>query len=252
MSGDITPYTSLITSEHASCPNYVATVAFSVQPFADALVTILGMPAAFDLDNAAGAQLDAVGTRVGASRALEAPLEGVYFSWDTTGLGWDEGAWQGPFDPSSGLVSLPDDNFRILIRATIFANQWDGTAPGAYAAYEILFGSGLGNLTFTQLETESGLGLETENGDTLGFDNQSAVTVLIQDNGDMTMYLALVSNTPDSITTALLKQGVLSLVPAGVTETIFQQSVAGSPYFGFDVENTSISGWDTGGWAVPL
>ena len=54
---------------------------------------------AFDLDTAIGRQLDAVGVRVGRTRHLHTPLEGVYFSWNTEGVGWNEGIWKGRYDP---------------------------------------------------------------------------------------------------------------------------------------------------------
>ena len=65
MSGDITPYTDLITSQHAVRPNYMATIAALVQPIADEVTLLKGIPAGFDLDAAVGEQLDFVGQWVG-------------------------------------------------------------------------------------------------------------------------------------------------------------------------------------------
>src|SRR6516164_6772126 len=100
-------YTSLITSEHSSKPRFSAMVAAVAQCFADQINVMQSIPAAFDLDQAIGVQLDAVGLWAGITRQVATPLS-VYFSLDTTGLGFDQGNWQGPFDPSSGLVSLDD------------------------------------------------------------------------------------------------------------------------------------------------
>ncbi|MGC7970039.1 DUF2612 domain-containing protein, partial [Salmonella enterica] len=72
------------------------------------------LPFDFDLDQAIGVQLDAVGEWVGISRNITVPLAGVYFSFDIAGLGFDQGVWKGPFDPDTGLTTLDDDTYRLL------------------------------------------------------------------------------------------------------------------------------------------
>ncbi|MCV5580141.1 DUF2612 domain-containing protein, partial [Escherichia coli] len=54
------------------------------------------------------------------------PISGVYFSWDTDGLGYDQGIWQGPYDPDSGYTTLSDETYRIILKAKIAINNWDG------------------------------------------------------------------------------------------------------------------------------
>lgn len=204
MSGDITPYTSLITSEHNVQPNFMATIAALVQPSADLQVVLNSIPGLYDLDAAVGVQLDTVGQWVGQSRNLKEPITGVYFSFDTTDLGFDQGTWLGPFDPTSGLVALPDDSYRILLYATIAANSWDGTVPSAYTIWGTLFAS-------------------------FGYE------ILIQDNQDMTMGIVLIGPTPNAITLALFTGGYLNLRPAGVLIEFYGvQSVQNTPVFGFD------------------
>ena len=218
MSGDVTPYTNLLTSEHNQKPNFVASVTASVQPFADALAVLSTFPTLFDIDTAVGSQLDIVGEWIGASRELAIPLTGVYFAWDTAGLGWDEGYWQGPFDPSTGLVSLNDTDYRTLLLAKIANNLWDGTVPNAYQFLAPVFPDNL---------------------------------IIIQDNGDMSMYIGVLGPSLDAVKTSLLENGYLDLKPAGVRIAGYlTQSVPNAPLFGFDVENSTISGWDVGGWAT--
>ncbi|MGX6999922.1 DUF2612 domain-containing protein [Caballeronia sp. KNU42] len=204
MSADIYAYTSLITSQHNVQPNFMATVAALVQPAADLQAVLNSIPALYDLDVAVGVQLDTVGQWVGQTRNLKEPITGVYFSFDTTGLGFDQGTWLGPFDPTSGLVALPDDSYRILLYATIAANSWDGTVPSAYAIWGTLFAS-------------------------LGYE------ILIQDNQDMTMGIILIGPTPNAVTLALFSGGYLNLRPAGVLIEFYGvQSVQNAPVFGFD------------------
>src|ERR1700761_2587677 len=117
MAFDVSKYLDLVTSEHADKPNFNAMIAVLTQPFVDMQNLMASMPGLFDLDTAIGAQLDRVGLWVGISRVLKIPLQGVYFSFDTEGLGWDQGTWKGPFDPADQLVSLGDEPYRRLLRA---------------------------------------------------------------------------------------------------------------------------------------
>jgi hypothetical protein len=213
-----TDYISLLTSEHSSKPKFSAMVAAVAQCFADQINVMQSIPAAFDLDQAIGVQLDAVGLWVGIRRQVKTPLN-VYFSLDTTGLGFDQGNWQGPFDPSTGLTSLDDTTFRTLIRAKIAANSWDGTIPAAASAYANLF-AGSGSLIF------------------------------IQDNSDMTMTVGVSGAIPSALLRALFSGNYLPLRPEGVLANYVVPSVNNTALFGMDVQNSYIQGFDAGSWAV--
>ena len=198
----------------------MAMVSLLAQWAVDRQNMLASIPGLYDIDDAVGSQLDAVGLWVGASRNLSVPLTDVYFSLDIAGLGLDQGVIQGPFDPTTGLVSLPDAQYRILLYATIAANNWDGTIPGAYTAWNTIF-------------------------EPLGY------SILIQDYQNMTMGIALIGPTPDAVTLALFKGGYLNLIPAGVGVAFyFQQSVPGVPVFGLDAENSSVAGLDVGALAL--
>jgi len=130
---ELTDYTALITSEHRDKPRFMGTVGALVQPIVDQMNVLQSMPAKFDLDNSVGVQLDDVGLWVGVSRKIRTPLTGIYFSFDIAGLGFDQGTWKGPFDPDTGLTVLDDDTYRLVIRAKIGANHWDGTLASSAA-----------------------------------------------------------------------------------------------------------------------
>lgn len=212
-------YLAFITSYHRGQPRFAATVGASVEPQVAAQEFLASIAGAFDLDAAAGAQEDILGLWIGRTRNVETPLVGVYFSFDTAGLGFDEGSWKGPYDPDAGLVALDDDTYRTLLRAKIAANNWDGTVPGAAAAIEPVF-AGTGTLVF------------------------------IQANQDMTMIIGLAGAYPTAVRRALLVGGYLPLKPAGVSVEYAITTADGAPVFGFDVENDFISGFDTGAWAA--
>lgn len=218
--GNTNPYTSLITSEYNQQPNYMTTLQMTLQPIADNIAVMQSMPTLYDLDTAVGVQLDAVGAWVGVSRDISVPLTGVYFSLDTAGLGLDEGTWFSQFDPDSGLVVLPDEDYRTLIRARIARNQWDGSIPGAYAVWDALFA-----------------------GQDIG--------ILIQDLENMHMIMALTGSIPSAVTLALFRGGYLAMKPEAVhVDAYLTPSVPDTPYFGFDVENSAISGFDAGAWGL--
>lgn len=221
----VSDYTSLITSEHQK-PKFLAMVSVLAQWAVDRqnlTQSIRGEgnnPGLYDVDVAVGQQLDRVGEWIGRSRQLEIPLTGVYFSFDDAGLGFDQGTWLGPFDPTTGLVSLPDDTYRILLYATIAANNWDGTIPSAYEAWNTIF-------------------------EPLGYQ------ILIQNNQDMTMSFVLMGPSPNAVTYALFTGGYLNLCPAGVGVVgYFIPTIPNVPVFGFDADGDLIAGFDEGCWVT--
>lgn len=219
---NVDDYLALITSEHNQAPNYMAMLTTLLQPLVDQQNLLQSLPGKFDVDLAVGQQLDFTGQWIGRSRYLETPLTGVYFAFDTAGVGFDEGTWKQPFDPVSGLTVLPDDTYRTVLYTTIAANQWDGTIPGAYEIWSTIF-----SVTGSQ--------------------------IFIQDNQDMTMDVAIFGAPLNAVIIALLTQGQIALKPAGVRiNYYFVPSDPTAPIFGFDAESEGISGFDVGAWATIL
>lgn len=134
----ISDYTSLITSEHQTAARFMATVAGVMQPFVDIRAVEADFAAYYDLDNAIGVQLDAVGLWVGVSRYVNIAVN-QYFSWDTQGAGWNQGSWFQVGDVLSNVTTLGDDDYRLLIRAKIACNSWDGSLPAAHTILKNLF-----------------------------------------------------------------------------------------------------------------
>lgn len=134
-------YLRRLSAYYRSKPKFNATVAALCGASVGLQELYGAMPAAFDLDLAVGVQLDAVGRWVGLDRKVRTPISNVYFSHDIDGLGFDQGVWQGPFDPDSGLTELDDDTYRLLLRAKIGANHWDGTLEASAAILNDIFSS---------------------------------------------------------------------------------------------------------------
>lgn len=215
-------YTDLITSQHADKQKFRALVASGTQPLIDAREAAYSLSRAFDLDVAVGAQLDVVGQWVGLSRFVPVTITGVYFAFDTTAVGWDQGSWRGPFDPVEGLSRLDDETYRLMIRAKIGANHWDGTLIGWQEIVNRVF---------------DGTGTE----------------VFAVDHQDMSMSVNFVGDPPSALLAGLIRSGALQLKPVGVRIAgYFVSSVTNAPFFGFDISSPYIAGWDLGAWGVAL
>lgn len=121
-------YLKYITSNHHDRPNFAAMILALTQPAVDLIESTVIANYNYDLDVATGVQLDAIGKWIGISRNIAVPVAGVFFAFDTAGVGFDQGTWFGPGNSATGVTVLDDVSYRTLLRAKIGANHWDGTA----------------------------------------------------------------------------------------------------------------------------
>ncbi|GFM38010.1 DUF2612 domain-containing protein [Desulfovibrio psychrotolerans] len=215
----ISDYLALISSQHRHRPKFMAVMEAILAPLCGIDNVLQEMRCAFDLDSAVGVQLDKTGEWIGRSRRLSVPLTDVYFSWDADTVGWGQGVWKGPYDPASGMVSLPDDAYRNLLRAKVAANDWDGTIPGAYTIWGAAFAA-------------------------------TGSIILIQDNQDMSMVVGIAGVPPDAVMCQLLLQGYIPLKPQGVRVAYFAVTPSTDPdaaaLFAWDCDSAGLAGWGTG------
>ncbi|MCX2699267.1 DUF2612 domain-containing protein [Ochrobactrum chromiisoli] len=212
-------YLDLIPNWNREKPKFNATISALVEPLAGGQAFVSQLPMDFDLDVAIGSQLDVVGEWVGRTRYVSIPIANVWFSFDIEGIGFDQGAWKGPYDLDANMSRLDDDNYRILLRAKIAANQWDGTLPGARDVLDPVFGDG--------------------------------THVFIQDHMDMSMTIGISGKIPSAVTLALLAGGYIPLKPSGVRVNYLVVSEDETAMFGFDVQSNLIDGFDQGSWGKP-
>lgn len=210
-------YLDLIPSQHRRKSRFTATVEALIKPLCGVESVLADLRTTFDLDKAVGRQLDATGERVGRSRYLNIPMDGLYFALDTDGVGLDEGVWQGDHDPASIRYVLPDDFYRLLLRAKVAANAWDGTMPGAYEAWEQAFAD---------------IGSQ----------------ILIQDNQDMSMAVGIAGLPLNPVIEQLLLQNYIPLKAEGVRCSYYAISLASGPLFALDCDTISLAGLDVGSW----
>lgn len=182
---DVSTYTGRITAEHADKPKYMAMVAAVTQCFVNQQNFLGAMPAAFDLDQAIGDQLDIVGEWVGLTRSIKVPIANVYFSWDTVNVGWDTGVWKRPSDPDAGITELDDNSYRLLLRAKIGANHWNGSLADSVPILQGIFAP-------------------------------EGLSPVLTDNQDMTMTIKLSGGQLSALSRALIDGGYVPIRPAGV------------------------------------
>lgn len=180
-------YKALITSQHVDKRKFIETLEATLS--ANVYLQRAGVydVVAISVDSSIGVQLDWIGEWVGISRRVPTPITGVYFAWDdTAATGWDSGIWKGDFDPDSGLTELPDDDYRIIIKAKIQANI---RSRGILDIYAILDAAFPGN------------------------------TIDVVDNQDMTMDVNYTIADFTPVQKAILDQDLIPIKPCGVTIT---------------------------------
>lgn len=182
-------YLNLVTSEYRPplAPKFTAWLPVLLGPLDDATNVLATMTEAFDLNVAVGAQLDILGNNNGISRTV-------------------------PFQPSGGASPVLDDNtYRLLIRATIAQNRWDGELTSLQQIWKQLFPGG---------------------------------TITIIDNQNMTAVIIL-SGVFTAIIQDLITNGLIIPKPETVQYTY---TFATLPLFGYDENDAFIAGYDAGHW----
>lgn len=179
-------YTNLLTSQYKLAPNLNAWLAAELQFFEDVSTCLSSMTEAVDLDTAEGIQLeDYSGQIAGVSRTVA-------------------------FQPSDGVSPVLDyDTYRLLLKATIANNHWDGTVSALYPIWASLFPGG---------------------------------RIIIIDNQNMSATI-LVTGAFPSIIKDLISHGYIVPRPEAVEYTY---TFSDLPVFGTDLDNTQIAGVDVG------
>jgi len=136
-------YSQLLTSEYANSPNLIQTVQLTANAIGDITTLLQSLPAQFDLDTAIGSQLDVDGQWIGFARTIGGVIVVQFFGFadDATALTFGElgnPAVGGRFlelgEDTSTTATLSDPEYRLLLRAKILQNDWDGSVAEFEAA----------------------------------------------------------------------------------------------------------------------
>lgn len=179
-------YLDLLTSQYRNSTKLNDWLEAYLNMLNDASITVEGMYGFFALDSALGDQLDILGEIIGQSRTLS-------------------------FQPTSGSSILDDTNYRLLLKAKIVKNHWNGQIGSLVSAWSVLFPDG---------------------------------QIIVTDNQDMSMDVLIVGNF-DSLTQELIENGYIVPKPEGVK---VNYAFGTLPVFGYDLDTGYVAGYDTGSW----
>ncbi|MGC4125005.1 DUF2612 domain-containing protein [Enterobacter sp.] len=189
------PYVKRITSWHSGKPLFCKTISLITRPFIDNRKTLAEMPSDFDIDTAVGVQLDIVGLWVGIGRSVNSK--------------------------EAGVIVMDDDTYRMVLKAKVQANHWDGTMealPDIYARLSPSLGA----------------------------------NIFAVDNFDMTMDVFISGTRLTPLMRAIIALGLLDIKPEGVRVRNHIISSDTGLLFGFDISNEFIDGFDRSVWGEDL
>lgn len=250
-------YTDLITNYHAGKPKYVAHVDLSTRPLIDVSAATSGLVAAFDVDTAVGNQLDILGKWIGIDRTVAAPISGVFLEWDKERVGWDQGVWLGPYQSTDELTYLSDDVYRIVLKARIGINNWNGqngTLPDILET--ALAGTGIKMIILDNQDMSISVLIVIDEEylmsvtDRLIFDsgmNRGPLITLPADYVPSRYDINPIDKLPAEFV-FVIRAGLLTVKAAGVRVREVATPSNGYKFFGFDVENEYMAGFETGAW----
>lgn len=247
-------YVDLVPPLNQGKARFEQTIRVSVEVPAAVQEFLYGLVSAFDIDKAVGVQLDAVGQRVGCSRQVAYPLQGIFFSMDDPLRGFDLGVWKGSYDDLSGVYTLDDDTYRRLMRAKVLANVSDGSVETTQAVLDAYF-TDPETLVFVEDQgfTFSAL-FFTFDDPQRGFDTgywKQAQDADYDKASSMAMTVAVAGKIPSKVDLALMDQGAFKIKPTGVAISYLVTTVDRTPLFGFDMDNDYVAGFDTGSFGAP-
>ncbi|MGE0972350.1 DUF2612 domain-containing protein [Klebsiella sp. WOUb02] len=252
-------YTDLITNYHAGKPKFFAHVDLSTRPLIDVSAATAGLIAAFDVDTAVGDQLDILGRWIGVDRTVAAPISGVFLEWDKERVGWDQGVWLGPYQSTDALTYLSDDVYRVVLKARIGINNWNGqngTLPDILET--ALAGTGIKMIIVDNQDMSISVLIVIDDEylmpeiDRLIFDsgmNRGPFVALPADYVPSRYDINPIDKLPAEFV-FVIRAGLLTVKAAGVRvrETVTPSN--GYKFFGFDVENDYIAGFEAGAWGA--
>lgn len=184
MATNILDYLNYVSSEHRVQPKFISFVSSFLQKLID--IEDVNFETAFDLDTATGNQLDTIGAMLGRSRVL-------------------------PYQPVTGSPTLDDTKYRLVLRAKILQNQWDGTIEQALTNWRVIFPS---------------------------------ILAVINDQQNMSMNVTVLGLS-DSFDRELVQNGYIIPKPEGVG---VGYTFATQYIFGYGPETTLIKGYGQGEW----
>ena len=120
---DVSNYLDLVPTENYNKPKFMSFLEAVLDPVMS-LQDVVSMPEAFNVDIAAGSQLDVLGECVGVQRELD-------------------------HVPANGDVSMTDDEYRAVMKMRLAQSIWDGSNEDAAETYKNVLGD-LAQVTYVE------------------------------------------------------------------------------------------------------
>lgn len=175
------PYPSLVTSYNQK-PKFLAMIQALTSGLWELEQLASIVPTFYNIDTAVGQQLDVLGQWIGFSRILS--ISKQWFSFNEPYEGFDLGEWYVFGDVPYETVTLTDQLYRIVLKAKILVNNFNGTKPQFITILNQLFTLDKPPFTVTQI---------------------SPMNVVVNINGEINQVIFF-----------LLTQNVFNLTPMGV------------------------------------
>lgn len=184
---NINDYLDLITSEHRDKPKYQSFVSLLLVPIINLQKINHEMMSMLDLNKSTGKQLDLIGNILGLPRQVN-------------------------FQPTDGSSAiLNDDYYRLILKAKVAKNQWDGTKQGLYNLWANLFPNN---------------------------------PILIVDRQNMSVTVAVVGLS-DQLSRDLIAHGYIVPKSVGV---LYEYGFTNRPIYSQDLDTEWLKGFDEGYW----
>lgn len=180
-------YYNLITSQHFERPKFKRYTKALLDMTAAAANVMLDSVTQYNLDKAQGIHLDTIGLLLGTDRAL-------------------------PTQSSILPQVLPDELYRLVLKAKVMQRVWDGTIEGIYAITQAIM---------------------------------PEASVWLEDNQDMSMTVYVISETITADIAELFLKGYIIPKPSSVQLNL---QILKEPFFGYDEESRLVDGYDKGRW----
>lgn len=198
---DIQRYLNMVTSQHQNKPKFEAWLSAPLTLIDDVALLADVFNLSFNLDLAVGSQLDILGIILGVQRRVSFQPTSYY----STGV-------LGSVTLIEPSPVLDDEYYRLIVRAKILQNMWDGTIPSLYDIWNELF---------------------------------TDAYLIVKDNQDMTMN-AYVIGLSSQLQKDLVTNGYVIPKPQGVS---ISYSYTSEPLFSFGVESSDLKGFGEGVWS---
>lgn len=209
-------YLDLIPSQYRLQPKFMKWLETGIQKLQDSNSTAREIISSFDLDTASGVQLDIIGKLIGRSRQLD-------------------------FQPRADISSILDDgNYRLLLKSRIVWNQWKGTLPELYGAWQEIFPNG--NLLILDNQDMSMDVIVSGDFSALEKDLIYNGLVVPKPEGVRINYIIIAQNADIPI----FSYGYDNEFLGGYTANWIKEET--NLIFGYGEETQDISGYDTGSW----